>query len=203
MMLKVGLTGGIATGKTVVGSMFVELGCRLIDSDRITHEVLEPGEEVHQDVVREFGTGILDGDGRIDRSILGSIVFNDRERREVLNRLVHPAVLRRQEEFFEEVAREDLDAVAMVDAALMIETGSYTRYDFLVVVVCTLEQQRQRLLERTGLDETEVELRIRSQMTSEEKARYADFLIDNSGSLESTREQVRTAYEQLRTAATA
>ena len=202
-MLKVGLTGGIATGKTVVGSMFVELGCRLIDSDRITHEVLEPGEEVHQDVVREFGTGILDGDGRIDRSILGSIVFNDRERREVLNRLVHPAVLRRQEEFFEEVAREDLDAVAMVDAALMIETGSYTRYDFLVVVVCTLEQQRQRLLERTGLDETEVELRIRSQMTSEEKARYADFLIDNSGSLESTREQVRTAYEQLRTAATA
>jgi dephospho-CoA kinase len=202
-MIKVGLTGGIAVGKSVVGSMFVELGCRLIDSDEITHEVLEPGQEVHQEVVREFGTAILAADGAIDRSVLGSIVFNDPERREVLNRLVHPAVLSRQDEFFEEVAGEDPDAVAMVDAALMIETGTYRRYDCVIVVTCTVEQQRRRLIERTGLAEAEADLRIAAQMPSEDKARYADFVIDNSGSLESTRRQVRDVYGRLREAARA
>lgn len=200
-MLKIGLTGGIAAGKTAVGGMFVNLGCRLIDSDEITHELLEPGQEVHQDVVREFGTGILDSQGRIDRSILGSIVFNDPDRREVLNRLVHPAVLARQESFFGEVETEDPDAIAIVSAALMIEAGTYTRYDFIVVVTCTLEQQRRRLIERTGLSEADADLRISSQMTMEEKAAYADFVIDNSGSLRATERQVRDVHARLRAAA--
>ena len=197
-MVKVGLTGGISTGKTTVGAMFVELGCHLIDSDRITHELFEPGEAVHESVVARFGAGIRDVDGRIDRLRLGEIVFNNPARRETLNGLVHPAVIERQKEFLASVESRDPDAIAIVDAALMIEVGTYKNYDKVVVVTCSPDQQRSRLIEREGLSAEEIEKRIQSQMPLEEKARYADFVIDNSGSLEETRRQVVSTYEKLR-----
>ena len=197
-MVQVGLTGGISTGKTTVGAMFVELGCRLIDSDRITHELFEPGGAVHQAVVAEFGPRIQSPDGRIDRSRLGEIVFNDPARRQKLNQLVHPAVIERQKEFLKSVEAEDAEGVAIVDAALMIEVGTYKNYDKVVVVVCSPEQQRSRLEERAGLSDKEIDKRIQSQMPLEEKVQYADFVIDNSGSLEETRLQVVSTYEKLR-----
>ena len=197
-MVKVGLTGGISTGKTTVGTMFVEMGCHLIDSDRITHELFEPGEAVHESVVARFGAGIRDVDGRIDRSRLGEIVFNNPARRETLNGLVHPAVIERQKEFLASVESRDPDAIAIVDAALMIEVGTYKNYDKVVVVTCSPDQQRSRLIEREGLSAEEIEKRIQSQMPLEEKAKYADFVIDNSGPLESTRRQVVSTYEKLR-----
>ena len=197
-MVKVGLTGGICTGKTTVGRMFVDLGCRLVDSDRITHELFEPGEMVYEAVVAEFGRRIQDDEGRIDRSVLGEIVFNDPDRRQRLNDLVHPAVIERQKEFLQRVGAEDPVSVAIVDAALMIEVGTYKNYDRVVVVTCTPDQQRQRLGERFPLSDDEIEARISSQMPLDQKAGYADFVIDNSGPLEETRRQVGEVYEKLK-----
>jgi dephospho-CoA kinase len=197
-MLRVGLTGGIATGKSTVGAMFVDLGCRLIDSDRITHQLLEPGQAVHAAVVKEFGERILAPDETIDRRILGGIVFRDAEARGKLNSIVHPAVIQRQKEWLEQVEAEDPQAIAMVDAALMIEVGTYRNYDKVIVVMCSPEIQRQRLRARSTLSEEEIESRIRSQMPMEEKVKYADFVIDNSGTIEQTREQVGLVYGQLR-----
>ena len=161
--------------------MFIDLGCRLIDSDQITHGLFEAGEEVHEGVVAEFGPGILDERGGIDRSKLAAIVFSARSKREKLNSLVHPAVKARQDAFLESVRREDSNAIAIVDAALMVESGGYKRFDRLVVVTCRPEQQRRRLKERTGLTPEAIEARIESQMPLEEKAGHADFVVDNSG----------------------
>src|SRR5215467_12299747 len=123
-MLRVGLTGGIASGKSTVGRMFVELGCHLLDSDHLTHQLLEPGQAVHDAVVREFGTQILAQDGTIDRRILGEIVFKDPQARGKLNSLVHPAVIQRQKEWLEAMNARDPAGIAIVDAALMIEVGT-------------------------------------------------------------------------------
>lgn len=195
-MLKVGLTGGIASGKSTVGEMFRELGAHLIDSDQITHALLEPGQDVHAAVVAEFGPAILDSEGRIDRRALGAVVFADPARREALNRLVHPAIARRQETFLARVASEDPGAVAIVDAALMIETGSYRRYDRVIVVSCPVEEQRRRLRAK-GLDDGQIEGRLSAQMPLEEKLRVADFVIDNSGDLASTRASVEGVWTEL------
>jgi dephospho-CoA kinase len=197
-MLRVGLTGGIATGKSTAGAMFVQLGCYLINSDQISHELLRPGQQVHDAVVTEFGDRILAADKTIDRRILGEIVFKDPEARARLNSLVHPAVIARQREWLKEVESQDPDAVAIVDAALMIEVGTYKNYDKLIVVICKPEIQKQRLRERSGLSEDQIEARIRSQMPMEEKAKYADFVIETSGSIDMTRQQVEGIYKELR-----
>jgi dephospho-CoA kinase len=196
-MVRVGLTGGIAAGKSTVGAMFVELGCHLIDSDRITHELLEPGQAVHDAVVKQFGRRILAPDGTIDRRILGEIVFQNPQAREMLNSLVHPAVIQRQQDWLREVEEKDSRGIAMVDAALMIEVGTYKNYDKVIVVICTPEIQRQRLKARSTLSAEQIEARIQAQMPMDEKAKFADFVIDNSGALDATREQVERVFRDL------
>jgi dephospho-CoA kinase len=201
-MLRVGLTGGIATGKSTAGQMFVEHGCHLIDSDRITHQLFEPGQSVHNAVVEEFGKRIVAPDGTIDRRVLGEIVFKaDPEARLKLNRLVHPAVIQRQQEWLNEMQQKDPDGVAIVDAALMIEVGTYKNYDKVIVVTCSPEIQKRRLLERSGLKEDEIDARIHSQMPMSEKVKYADFVIDSSGDLADTRRQVTEITARLRESA--
>jgi dephospho-CoA kinase len=197
-MLRVGLTGGIASGKSTVGRMFVELGCHLLDSDHLTHQLLEPGQAVHDGVVREFGHQILAQDGTIDRRILGEIVFKDSEARQRLNSLVHPAVIQRQKEWLDEMKAKDPDGIAIVDAALMIEVGTYKSYDKIVVVTCRPEIQKQRLLERSALTNEQIDARIRAQMPLTEKVKYADFVIDNSGDLPNTRRQAQAVNSRLR-----
>jgi dephospho-CoA kinase len=200
-MLRVGLTGGIATGKSTVGAMFIDLGCRLLDSDEVAHKLLQPGQAVHAAVVREFGTRILAPDGTIDRRVLGNIVFKeDDHARAKLNELMHPAIIHRQQEWFRETEAQQPDGIAIVDAALMIEVGTYKNYEKLIVVTCSPEVQKQRLRSRSRLSEDQIEARIRSQMPLEEKVRYADFVIDNSGSLAATRKQVNAVYWGLRKA---
>ena len=201
-MLRVGLTGGIATGKSTVGAMFVELGCHLIESDQIAHQLFEPGQAVHAAVVKQFGNRVLALDGTIDRRILGDIVFKDPQARAKLNSLVHPAITQRQQEWLKDMENQDPHGIAIVDAALMIEVGTYKNYDKVIVVTCSPEIQRERLRARSALSEEKIESRIRSQMPNEEKTKYADFVIDNSGSVESTRVQVETVYQQLRRAVT-
>ena len=197
-MLRVGLTGGIATGKSTVGLMFVELGCHLIDSDRITHQLFGPGGPVHTAVVKEFGTQIVAPDGTIDRRILGDIVFKDPAARQKLNSLVHPAVIQRQQDWLTEMQAKDPNGIAIVDAALMIEVGTYKNYDKVVVVTCSPEIQKERLIHRSGLKEDEIDARIRSQMPMSEKVKFADFVIDNSGDLSNTRRQVEEVNSRLR-----
>lgn len=196
-MFRVGLTGGIASGKSTVARMMRDLGVAVIDSDVITHQLLTPGERVYDAVVSEFGPEILAPDRTIDRRALGSIVFTDPSRRQALNALVHPEVRKRQEAFLESVGEGDPDGIGVVDAALMIETGSYTEYDFVAVVWCTPAQQRERLRAR-GLSDEESEARMGAQMPLEEKLRYADYVIDNSGSLPETEGRVRGLLEVLR-----
>ncbi|HVO80611.1 MAG TPA: dephospho-CoA kinase [Terriglobales bacterium] len=205
-MLKVGLTGGIASGKSVVGEMFAALGAHVIEADRIAHELLQPGEAVYDEVVRHFGAGILNADGTVNRPRLAEAAFGfagtPPSRVAELNRIVHPAVIRRQEEWMEEVGRRDPRAIAMVEAALIVEAGAARRFDRLVVVTCRPEQRIQRWALRMSVDEEtarrEVTRRIAAQIPDEEKIKVSDFVVDNSGSLDETDRQVRSIYEDLK-----
>ena len=197
-MLWVGLTGGIATGKSTVGLMFVELGCHLIDADHISHQLFQEGEAVYKAVIQAFGERILSADRTINRKALGEIVFNDPEARTTLNQLVHPAVVQRQRDWLNEMEARDPGGISIVDATLMIEVGTYKNYDKVIVVTCRPEIQKQRLRTRSGLSEEEIEARVRSQMPLEEKVKYADFVIDNSGDLPDTRRQVEQVNSKLR-----
>ena len=197
-MLKVGLTGGLACGKSFVGQAFADLGCHLLQADQLGHEVLAPGGEAYGPVVRVFGTGILIGGEEIYRRALAGQVFGNPERLAVLNSLVHPPVQRREEEWLAGVAAVDPLGIAVVEAAILIETGSYKRFDKLIVVACDEEQQVQRAMKRDGLGRDEVMARLSRQMPLAEKLKFADFVINTSGTKEETLRQVRTVYETLR-----
>lgn len=197
-MLKVGLTGGIATGKSNVLSLLRELGCEAMDADKVAHQAIEPGQPAYAEIVDSFGKEILDPAGKIDRARLGAIVFNDQSQRVKLNSIVHPRVFAAQESWFAEVEARDPGAIAVVDAALMIETGSYRRYDKLIVVHCRPELQLHRLMARNHLMREEAVARITAQMPGSEKLKYADFAIDTSNGFEDTRSQVESLYSELR-----
>jgi dephospho-CoA kinase len=197
-MIRVGLTGGLATGKSFVGRTLESLGCYLVRADDLGHQVLAPGGEAYHTVVEQFGRAILDENGIIDRRRLAAEVFGSNERLALLNSVVHPLVFKLEEEFFARVAREDPSGIAVVEAAILIETGSYRRFDKLIVVVCTEGQQIKRAMERDGSTEEEVRSRIRRQMPLEEKRKYADYVIDTSGTKENTVEQTKAVYDFLR-----
>ncbi len=197
-MLKVGLTGGLACGKTFVGQALVELGCHLIQADELGHQVLLPSGEAYADVVHEFGPGILNEDGTVDRKRLGAEVFGKPERLAALNRLVHPHVFRREREFIAQFAQSDPHGIAIVEAAIMIETGAYKNYDRIILVECEEQQQVERSLKRDHTDRAEVLARLRRQMPLAEKRKFAHYLIDTSGSKEDTLRRVREVYDALR-----
>lgn len=197
-MLCVGLTGGLACGKSFVGQALAELGCHLIQADELGHEALMPGGEAYEAVVREFGPGVLDAGGAIDRGKLAAEVFDRPERLERLNELVHPPVIRRQEELIAKAAARDPHGIAVVEAAILIETGSHKRFDRLIVVVCEEQQQIERAMRRGGTGHNEVAARLRRQMPLDEKRKFADYIIDTSGSKEDTLRQVRETYNSLR-----
>jgi dephospho-CoA kinase len=200
-MLRVGLTGGIATGKTTVAAILRELGCHLLDADKIAHRLIEPGAAAHEDVVHEFGHDILTPDGRVDRKKLGAIVFADPARLARLNAIVHPRVLETQDRELDAIERAEPHAIAVVEAALLIEAGYAPKLDRLVVTWCTPEQQLARLTRQDagrGLTVEEARQRIAAQMPVEEKRRMADEVIDCSASLEHTREQVVALVAKLK-----
>lgn len=196
-MLKVGLTGGLATGKTHVAGVLAGLGCHVLSADEIGHQVLLPGGEAYDDVVREFGPQILGADGRIDRRLLAAEVFGRPERLEKLNLLVHPHVFHRETLWLEQIRTAEPRAIAVIEAAILIETGSYKRFDRLILTVCSLEVQVRRHMERSGESEAETRARLARQMPLEAKRRYADYVIDTSGSREDTDRQVREVFRQL------
>jgi dephospho-CoA kinase len=208
-MLKVGLTGGIAAGKSVVGEMFVALGAHLVQADRIAHSLMQPGEPVYNEVVRHFGREILNPDLSINRAKLAEAAFGPAtdtqgkraSRIEELNRIVHPVVIRSQDEWMQEMARQDPRSVAMVEAALILEAGAGDHFDRLIVVTCGAEQRVTRFAARQKIDlETarqEVARRMAAQLSDEAKIKAAHYVIDNSSTLDHTREQVRQVWQKL------
>jgi len=197
-MLRVGLTGGLACGKTFVGEALAGLGCLLIQADVLGHEALEPGTDVYPMVVEEFGKDLVMEDGHINRPMLAQRVFGAPERLARLNALVHPYVLRREEEMISEFAAREPKGIAVVEAAILIETGSYKRFDKLILVTCREEQQVERALRRAGAREADIRARLDRQMPLAGKLKYADFVIDTSGEKGDTLRQTTAAYEALR-----
>jgi dephospho-CoA kinase len=196
-MKRLGITGGIASGKSAVAGMLRELGFRVIDADALGHEVIEPGTRAYDEIVREFGTGVVGADGRIDRGKLGAIVFADGEKLKRLNAIVHPRVEEEMVRQFAEWEKSGVADAAFVEAALLVEAGYQKNLDGLVVAWCRPEQQMERLLAR-GLSEVEARRRIASQMPAEEKLKFATEKIDCSGSIEETRWQVEKLAAKLR-----
>jgi len=208
-MLKVGLTGGIAAGKSVVGEMFVALGAHLVQADRIAHSLMQPGEPVYNEVVRHFGREILNPDLSINRAKLAEAAFGPAtdtqgkraSRIEELNRIVHPVVIRSQDEWMQEMARQDPRSVAMVEAALILEAGAGDHFDRLIVVTCGAEQRVTRFAARQKIDleaaRQEVARRMAAQLSDEAKIKAAHYVIDNSSTLDHTREQVRQVWQKL------
>jgi dephospho-CoA kinase len=197
-MLSVGLTGGLASGKSFVGRTLAGMGCLVIQADELGHQVLAPSAEAYEGVIREFGRGILDSDGSINRRRLSVEVFGHPQRLEQLNALVHPPVRARIARMIEEFAAREPHGVAVTEAAILIETGSYRDYARLIVAVCSEEQQIERAMARDHLTRAEVIDRLRRQMPLEEKVKYADYVIDTSGNKENTLAQTRVVYESLR-----
>ena len=197
-MLRVGLTGGLASGKTFVGHALAGFGCHLIQADEIGHQVLLPGAEAYDAAVHEFGDGILDDDGYIDRRRLGAMVFDHPERLRKLSSFVHPAVLQREERLIAEIAVRDANAIVVVEAAILVETGSYRRYDRLIVAWCSRDLQIERAMKRDSSSREEVLARLDRQLPLEEKLRVADYVIDTSGAKEETLKKTREVYESLR-----
>ena len=201
-MLRVGLTGGIACGKSVVRRRFEEEGVPTLDADAVVHRLLESGTKTTAEIARTFGPGVLASGGSVDRRALGRLVFADDEARKRLNAIVHPRIYEAIEDFFRGAAAAGAP-LAVVDAALMVETGSYERYDRILVVHCTPAQQLERLKERDGLSTEDAEQRIAAQMPIEEKVAYGDELVDTSGTLEETVARADEVLKKLRAAAAA
>lgn len=196
-MLKVGLTGSIAVGKSFACDVFRSLGCRVLDADRTAREVVMPGTEGLRQIVDVFGGGVLTESGELDRARLASIIFADEEKRSLLNSIVHPLVFAAQDEWLHRIEAEGTNAVAIIDAALMIESGGYKRFDKLIVVWCEPAIQLQRLMLRDRLGQADAAARIAAQMPQNEKKRFADFLIDTSNNFEDTRRQAIEVYGRL------
>jgi dephospho-CoA kinase len=201
-VLRIGLTGGIASGKSTVASMLRDLDCPVLGADTLGHELLESGQTTYAEVVREFGIDILDGAGNVDRKALGEIVFADAERRARLNQILHPRIQEIIQKWFAALDLPGGPELAIVEAALIVEAGYHKDLDKLIVCWCRRAQQVERLLER-GLTEEQALLRIAAQMPMEEKRSLADETIDCSGTVEETQKEVELAVKRLLDAAAA
>jgi dephospho-CoA kinase len=197
-MLKVGLTGGLACGKSFVGEALERYGCLLVRADQLGHEVLAPGGEAYDTVVREFGGEIVLQSGEIDRRALAAQVFGSPERLARLNALVHPPVVRREDSLIAEFAKREPHGIAVVEAAILIETGSYKRFDRIILVTCREDQQVDRAMRREGAKLEDIEARLMRQMPLEEKRKHADYVIDTAGDKDDTLRQTRAVYDALR-----
>lgn len=196
-MLNVGLTGGIACGKSTVASIFVELGAHLIDFDRLAHYVQEPGKPAYKEVVHHFGKAILRQDKKIDRVKLGNIVFGDKKKIAELNNIVHPLVYQEWRVRLDKIRTKEKHAVVLSDVPLLFEGKMQELFDLTVLVLIDPEEQIRRLRIRNGLSKEDAEKRLKSQMPIREKIKLADIVIDNEGSVSDTENKVKQVWEKL------
>lgn len=197
-MILVGLTGGIASGKSTASKIFKKLGAYIIDADVLAREVVEPLKPAWRGVVKNFGKGVLNKDNSINRKKLAEIVFNNKKKRELLNSIVHPRVLKRAKEIEKEIVKKDPEAVIIFDAALLIESGAYKKMDKNIVVYADEDVQVKRLIKRDGLTKDEAKKRIKAQMPLRQKVRFADYIIDGNKVLNMVKKQAKTTLERLR-----
>jgi dephospho-CoA kinase len=197
-MLRVGLTGSIAVGKSYVSGLLAGMGCRVVDADEVARRVVEPGAEGLRRVVEAFGEGVLGPDGTLDRARLGALVFGDEGKRRLLNSILHPLIIAEQDELLRRWEASEPRGIGVVDAALMIESGGHERFDKLVVVHCRPDVQLERLMRRNSLSREEAARRVAAQMPQEEKLRHADFSIDTSEGFDDTRRQTEEVYAELK-----
>jgi len=195
--LLVGLTGGIATGKSTVSELLRQLGCEIIDADRLARDVVEPEQPAWKQIVADFGRGVVNADGTLDRKKLGAIVFADPDRRKRLEAITHPSIRARFQTRLDELAAQGFAGIVVFDAPVMIESGGYRNMDRLVVVVTDEATQASRLRTRDGTDDAEGRRKVASQMPLAEKAKLADYVIDNSGDRETTAAEVRRVFAAL------
>ena len=197
-MLRVGLTGSIGVGKSFVAGVLQELGCHVVDADQTAREVVRPGAPGLAALVDAFGSDVLRADGTLDRPKLAALVFPDHKKRELLNSILHPFIVARQDQLMSEWEQNDPDGIGVIDAALMIESGGYKRFDKLIVVHCRPDVQLDRLIKRDGLTEAEARQRIAAQLSQEEKCKFADYLIDTSDGFDPARARTAEVLSQLR-----
>ena len=197
-MLTVGLTGSIAVGKTFVAGVLQENGLHVLDADRTARDVVERGTAGLERIVETFGTKILTSDGELDRKKLGAIVFADAEKRAQLNAIVHPLVFDAQDRWIRSIYTEERNAIVVVDAALMIESGGYHRFNKIIVVWCDAAIQLQRLMERDSLDAVTAKMRIAAQMSQDEKKQHADYLIETTHGFDAARIETERVVNELR-----
>lgn len=201
-MIKVGLTGGIASGKSLVSRMFTELGAHTIDADELAHELMAPGEPAYNEIVEKFGDSILNPDKTVNRSKLAELAF-DKKRPRIyeLNRILHPGVIQKYEKWMDDIEKQEPNAIVMLEAALLLEAGLRRRFNKIIVVTLKQQQRIERWAQRFSLDQEtarlEVTRRMMAQAPDEAKLQAADFVIDNSGSVEETKAQVQKAYQTL------
>ena len=196
-MLRVGLTGSIGVGKSFVTGVLAELGCRVLDADQTARAVVEKDTPGLRAVIKAFGSDLLLEDGSLDRMRLADLIFADEGKRGLLNSILHPQIIALQDEQLRAWEQEDPAGIAVIDAALMIESGGYKRFDKLIVVHCRPEVQLQRIMSRHGFSRQESMKRINAQMSQDEKKKFADYLIDTSEGFESTRNRTKEVYERL------
>lgn len=198
-MIVIGLTGGIATGKSTVARMFQELGAHLIDLDELSRKVVEPGRPGLKEIQDRFGSGVVRADGTLDREALGRIVFSDKKARKDLEAIVHPRVWEEKQRILDEIRAIDPDALVIVDVPLLMELGLESMFDCVVLVYAPRAVQKERLMMRDGYSEEEAEARLCAQMDIEEKRYRAAHVVDNGGSLDKTRKQVLELVGKLPT----
>jgi len=196
-MLNVGLTGSIAVGKSFVCGQFRKLGCHVLDADKTARDVVAIGTAGLAQIVDNFGPAVLQQNGELDRKKLGSIVFADEEKRKLLNAIVHPLVMEAEDRWLRDREHFDPKGIAIIDAALLIESGGYKRFDKIIVVWCDSAIQLKRLMLRDSITESEATVKIKAQMSQDEKKQYSDFLIDTSDGFEAAADQSVAVYRQL------
>ena len=197
-MLNVGLTGGIASGKSTVARMFVALGAHLIDFDKLAHEVQEPGKTAWQEIIKYFGDGILNQDDTINRNRLSQIVFTDRKKLEALNNIVHPLVFNLWQERLDEIKKQEKHAIVLSDVPLLFEGKTQDLFDLTMLILISPEEQISRLIERNSVSHEDAEQRLKSQMPIADKIGLADIVIDNQSDVSQTEKKVAEIWQQLK-----
>lgn len=197
-MLTIGLTGGIATGKDTVAQVLESRGAEIVDADKIARKLMEPGQAVFDKVVRAFGRDILHYEGSIDRKILADIIFKDESKRQELNSIIHPAIIDEEWNKVLAIKRRNPNAVAVVNAPLLIESGNHKDVDKVILVVADEELVIKRLTKRDGLSREDILQRINSQMPEEEKRKYADYIIENNGTFDDLKKNVIQLFKTLK-----
>jgi len=197
-ILRVGLTGGIATGKSVVGGIFREMGALVLDADTLGHQLMEPGTPAYDEIRCAFGEGIVGNDGRIDRKQLGARVFSDDHARAELNRILHPRIMVEAERQFARFEETDPGGIAVLQAALIAEAGAAGSFDRIVLTECEPSSRLARLMERDRIDEVEARQRIAAQADAASRRKISDVVVDTSGSLAETESRARQAFDILR-----